>query len=160
MVDPASQKCTPSPLQCNARQQQHTREAKVHFLDAGPPQEREGAPLVHLMFAPWCTRWHHDALFAAEPSDLRDAIIAVFFKIHKSIPGTVWGFCHSGVFWVCVLSATQQITQWRQLVDRNWVYGITDHLIHKMPPVQWQIPTIWPVFSNSECDNTIVIIML
>ena len=81
MVDPASQKCTLSPpaMQCKAAQQ-HTREAKVHFLDAGPPQEREGAPLVHLMFAPWCTRWHHDALFAAEPSDLWDAIIAVFLR--------------------------------------------------------------------------------
>ena len=66
-------------MQCKAAQQ-HTREAKVHFLDAGPPQEREGAPLVHLMFAPWCTRWHHDALFAAEPSDLWDAIIAVFLR--------------------------------------------------------------------------------
>ena len=97
--------------------------------------------LVHSL-ASWCTvrRW------AIRPS----AIIAGFFKIHKSIPGTVWGFCHSGAFWVCVLSATQQITQWRRLVDRNWVYGMSGHLIHKIPPVQWQIPTIWPVFSSKQ----------
>ena len=161
MVDPASQKCTPSPLQCNARQQQHTREAKVHFLDAGPPQEREGAPLVHLMFAPWCTRWHHDALFAAEPSDLWDAIIAVFLRFTSLFQEQFEVFAIQG------RSESASLAPLNKSLNGGYWWIETEFTAYQaiQSTKSHQSNDRFPLYgqyfqANSECDNTIVIIML